>query len=88
MTENRKPDKPIAPPPRARRTASLILIAFGLFVPALTLIPLGSLWLWQHGYLLYWTAFALTAVAVVYFAQRRLLPDAPPRFVPEVSGLA
>jgi predicted GTPase len=76
MTNDPTPDKTIALPPRARRTASLILIAFGLFVPALTLIPLGSLWLWQHGYLLYWTAFALTAVGVVYSAQRRLLPDA------------
>jgi predicted GTPase len=60
--------------PRAKRTASLILIAFGLFVPALSLIPLGSIWLWQNGYLLYWTAFALTAVAAVYLTQRRILP--------------
>ena len=66
--------KPV-PPPRARRTASLILIGIGLFVPALSLIPLGSLWLWQNGYLLYWTAFALAAVGVVYFAQRRVLPE-------------
>lgn len=61
-------------PPRARRTASLILIAFGLLIPALSLIPLGSLWLWQNGYLLYWTGFALAAVIAVYLTQRRLLP--------------
>jgi len=63
-------------PNRAKRSASLILLAFGLLVPTLSLIPLGSVWLWQKGYLLYWTAFALVAVAIVYFAQRRLLPDA------------
>lgn len=65
--------KPV--PRRAKRAASLILIAFGLLVPALSLIPLGSLWLWQNGYLLYWTAFAFAAVALVYFAQRGLLPQ-------------
>lgn len=65
-------------PTRARRTASLILLAFGLLVPALSLIPLGSIWLWQNGLLLYWTAFALTAVAAVYFAQRHLLPERNP----------
>lgn len=62
-------------PTRARRTASLILIAIGLLIPALSLIPLGSLWLWQNGLLLYWTAFALASVAIVYIAQRRLLPQ-------------
>lgn len=72
MTDNRPT------PPHARRTASLILIAFGLLVPALSLIPLGSIWLWQNGYLLYWTGFALAAVAAVYFAQRHLLPPAAP----------
>ena len=59
---------------RAQRTASLILITIGLLIPALSLIPLGSLWLWQHGYLIHWTIFALSAVAIVYLIQRRLLP--------------
>lgn len=63
------------PAPPARRTAALILIAIGLLIPALSLIPLGSFWLWQNGYLLYWTGFALAAVGIVYFAQRRLLPE-------------
>lgn len=63
-----------SPPPRARRAASLILLAFGLLVPTLSLLPLGSLWLWQNGYLLHWTGFALAAVAAVYAVQRRLLP--------------
>ena len=61
----------------AQRTASLILITIGLLIPALSLIPLGSLWLWQHGYLIHWTVFALSAVAIVYLVQRRLLPSRP-----------
>ena len=67
----------------ARRTASLILIAIGLFIPALSLIPLGSLWLWQHGYLLYWTGFAFAAVMAVYLTQRHLLP--PPKALEAAS---
>ena len=75
-------------PRRARRTASLILIAIGLLVPTLSLIPLGSIWLWQHGLLLYWTALALAAVAAVYFAQRHLLPQrSPPSDQPERDAL-
>lgn len=70
MTNNR----PASPPPRARRAASLILIAIGLSIPALSLIPLGSIWLWQNGLLLYWTAFALVTVGLVYLVQRRVLP--------------
>jgi uncharacterized protein len=35
------------------------MIALALFLPALSLIPLGSLWLWEKGYLLYWVAAAL-----------------------------
>lgn len=79
-----------SPPPRARRAASLILLGFGLLVPALSLIPLGSVWLWQNGYLLHWTGFALAAVAAVYLVQRRLLPaSAPPpetQAPPEPAG--
>jgi uncharacterized protein len=35
------------------------MIAVAVFLPALSLIPLGSLWLWEKGYLLYWVAAAL-----------------------------
>lgn len=75
--------KPAAP--SARRAASLILIAIGLSIPALSLIPLGSIWLWQNGYLLYWTGFALAAVLAVYLIQRRLLPTAALSPVDETS---
>jgi uncharacterized protein len=35
------------------------MVAVALFLPVLSLIPLGSLWLWQKGYLLYWIGGAL-----------------------------
>ncbi len=35
------------------------MIAMAVFVPALSLIPLGSLWLWEKGLLIHWVAAAL-----------------------------
>ena len=35
------------------------MIAVAVFLPALSLIPLGSLWLWEKGYLFYWVVAAL-----------------------------
>lgn len=47
----------------SRRPAAAYLrtamIALALLLPALSLMPLGSLWLWERGYLLYWAAAAL-----------------------------
>jgi predicted GTPase len=60
---------------KVERTARLAIVAFGLFVPALSLIPLGSIWLWQHGYLIYWAGFTLVAVTAAYFGQRWLFQD-------------
>ncbi len=33
-----------------------LIVFLGLLFPTLALIPLGSLWLWQHGYPIYWAA--------------------------------
>lgn len=57
-------------------TARIAILVVALLIPALTLIPLGSLWLWQHGLLYYWAAAALLVVAVVYGLQRRIFPAA------------
>ena len=43
------------------------IITLGLLLPTLTLLPLGSLWLWERGLLLYW---ALAACAVGFFVAR------------------
>lgn len=48
---------------KAKRKAQYYLraamIASALLLPAVSLIPLGSLWLWEKGYLLYWVGAAL-----------------------------
>ena len=46
----------------AERAARLAIIALGLVVPTLTLVPFGSIWLWQHGYLVYWAVGVLITV--------------------------
>ncbi len=60
---------------RAERTARIVIVALGLLLPALSLIPLGSIWLWQHGYLIYWAAFTLAAVGAAYLGQRWLFSE-------------
>ena len=45
----------------------------GLFLPTLTLIPLGSFWLWQNGFLLIWAAAAVVCVISMLLLQNRLI---------------
>lgn len=51
----------------------MILLASALLLPSLSLLPLGGLYLWEHGYLLWWTIGALIAVGLVTFAERNLI---------------
>lgn len=60
------------PLPRAA-TIRAATIAVGLALPTLTLVPLGSIWLWQNGYLLHWAIASAGIVGVVFAAQRWLL---------------
>lgn len=48
-----------------RRIAGILLSSAGFIIPALSLIPLGSLWLWQNGYLLHWALGSFVAVIAV-----------------------
>jgi predicted GTPase len=60
------------------RNLRVALLAVALLLPTASLIVLGSLWLWQHGYVLHWAFATCVAVAGVYYLQRRLLgPLAP-----------
>ncbi len=58
---------------RQKGTALLYLrgamIFLALLLPLLSLVPLGWLWLWQHGYALYWLAAALAMSACAYLLQ-------------------
>lgn len=56
----------------------LAILGVGLLLPSLTLIPFGSIWLWQHGYLLHWAVAACVTVLIAYVIQFRLLGRATP----------
>ena len=54
------------------------MIVLALVLPALSLIPLGSLWLWERGYLRYWIIAALILSLISYVTQRWLVGDMEP----------
>lgn len=47
---------------RRTRLLRALFVSAGLAIPTISLLPLGSLWLWQHGYLLYWAAATFCSV--------------------------
>ncbi len=56
--------------------ASLVRIAaltVSIMFPALTLVPLGSLWLWEKGFLLHWAVAVGFIIGAAYVWQRYLL---------------
>jgi hypothetical protein len=55
----------------------LIIVAMGLLLPTLALIPLGSLWLWQHGYLVHWALATLACTTLAFLFERRTLGRPP-----------
>jgi uncharacterized protein len=50
------------------------LIACGLAIPALSLLPLGSVWLWQNGYLVHWALAACVTTGIAWAVQAYILP--------------
>jgi predicted GTPase len=66
----------------------MVLLGAALLLPAASLIPLGSLWLWQQGYLLHWAIGSCVVVLAVYVLERRLIlpPAAAPK--PEADSPA
>jgi predicted GTPase len=57
----------------------LVLLVIALLLPTASLIPLGSLWLWEHGYVFYWAIATCIIVAVGFQLQKRLItPLRPP----------
>lgn len=46
------------------------IIGLGLLLPALSLVPLGSYWLWQNGYLIPWAIAACVSTSVAWAVQR------------------
>lgn len=60
----------------ATSAARYILVATALLLPTLSLVPLGGLYLWEKGYILWWALAALICVAVVTLMQRLLIAGA------------
>ncbi len=58
------------------------MVILALMLPALSLLPLGSLWLWERGYLLYWIASAFV-ITVSTFLIELWLVSTPQMSVPD-----
>lgn len=54
----------------AQRKSRVILVVAALLLPTLSLIPLGGLYLYQQGWLLYWAGAALGVAVVTFLAER------------------
>ncbi len=48
------------------------IAAICLVLPSLTLVPFGGIWLWQHGYVLYWVVGACSFVVIAFLVQLHL----------------
>lgn len=49
------------------------VLAFALALPILTLVPLGSYWLWEKGWVVYWAVFACATTFIAWIVQWRML---------------
>jgi hypothetical protein len=64
----------------AIRVMRWALLAIGLALPVLSLVPLGSYWLWERGWLVYWAIAACVSTLAAWLIQWRLLsPIGPAR---------
>ena len=71
------PDKP--PPGSRSRYPRWAMLIVALLLPAASLMPFGSLWLWQHGYILPWAiVICILVLGVYYFEQKLIDPSVAP----------
>jgi predicted GTPase len=63
-----------------------VLLVIALLLPAASLIPFGSLWLWEHGYIVYWAIGTCILVAAGYHLQKRLIAPVRPPLQEEVAN--
>lgn len=61
----------------AMRYSRWVLLVVALLLPTLSLVPLGSLWLWEHGYIIGWAIGTCIAVAAAYYLQSWLIVPLP-----------
>ncbi|MBX9590009.1 MAG: GTPase domain-containing protein [Hyphomonadaceae bacterium] len=55
-----------------------VLLGIALLLPTASLIPLGGLWLWQQGYVVYWAIATCFVVAGLYYVQARIVAGPAP----------
>ena len=55
----------------------MFIVFLGLLLPTLALIPIGSLWLWQHGYLIHWAVAKRSHAPLIAYAFERLTLGRP-----------
>jgi predicted GTPase len=55
----------------------MVLLIVALLIPTVSLLPLGTLWLWEHGYIPHWAIGTGGAVIALYYLQRSLLVPLP-----------
>lgn len=79
---------------RSRASAAMrfAIVSAALLLPTLSLVPLGGLYLWQNGYLLYWAVASAVSVTIVFIAQKWLFsnsntPTASSGTEPEIDGI-
>ena len=63
---------------RAFSYSRAVLLIVALLLPTATLIPLGGLWLWQHGYVVPWAIATCVVVTLIYYLQTRLIAGPAP----------
>src|SRR5262249_60815169 len=57
----------------------LVLVTLAVLLRTARFIPLGSLWLWEHGYVFYWAIGTCIVAAASFQPQKRLItPVRPP----------
>lgn len=59
--------------------ARVVFVILGLALPMLLLMLLGSVWLWQQGYLLHWALFTCAITILAYLLQFWLFRDVRPQ---------
>lgn len=68
-------------PRRARAYLRIGMLAVAFLLPMASLVVLGSLWLWQNGYLLYWAIAACVITTLIFGIEwisfRRIEKSAP-----------
>src|SRR5262245_45071824 len=65
----------------------LALLAVALLLPSLSLIPLGTLWLWEHGYIIHWAIGTCLTVIAIYQLEKRLIVPLPAAPAPDEEAM-